>query len=124
MFFQAEDGRRDIGVTGVQTCALPIYVSLKVESGQFAALVGPTGAGKSTLLGLIARLYDPLSGAVKIDGADVRRFTLESLRRQVSFVLQETVLFRAPVWQNIAYGKPGASREEIVRAEIGRASCR
>ena len=91
-------------------------VSLKVESGQFAALVGPTGAGKSTLLGLIARLYDPLSGAVKIDGADVRRFTLESLRRQVSFVLQETVLFRAPVWQNIAYGKPGASREEIVRA--------
>src|SRR3712207_9424135 len=67
MFFQAEDGRRDIGVTGVQTCALPIYVSLKVESGQFAALVGPTGAGKSTLLGLIARLYHPLPGAGKID---------------------------------------------------------
>jgi subfamily B ATP-binding cassette protein MsbA len=91
-------------------------VSLKVEPGQFAALVGPTWAGKSTLLGLIARLYDPLSGAVRIDGEDVRRFTLDSPRRQVSFVLQETVLFRAPVWENIAYGKSGASRDEIVRA--------
>jgi subfamily B ATP-binding cassette protein MsbA len=89
---------------------------LRVEAGQFAALVGPTGAGKSTLLGLVARLYDPLSGVVNIDGEDVRRFTLESLRRQVSFVLQETLLFRAPVWENIAYGRPGASREEIVRA--------
>jgi subfamily B ATP-binding cassette protein MsbA len=93
-------------------------VSLKVEPGQFAALVGPTGAGKSSLLGLVARLYDPLSGTVKIDDEDVRRFTLDSLRRQVSFVLQEAVLFRAPVWQNIAYGRPGASREEVVRAAV------
>jgi ATP-binding cassette, subfamily B, bacterial len=91
-------------------------VSLRVEAGQFVALVGPTGAGKSTLLGLVARLYDPLSGVVRIDGEDVRRFTLESLRSQVSFVLQETVLFRAPVWENIAYGRPGASRAEIIRA--------
>jgi ATP-binding cassette subfamily B protein len=91
-------------------------VSLTVEAGQFAALVGPTGAGKSTLLGLLARLYDPLSGVVKIDGEEVHRLTIDSLRRQVSFVLQETVLFRAPVWENIAYGRPGASRDSVVRA--------
>src|SRR6266545_7709043 len=58
----------------------------------------------------------PLSGSVKIDGEDIRRFTLKSLRQQISFVLQETILFRAPVWQNIAYGKPEATRGEIIRA--------
>jgi subfamily B ATP-binding cassette protein MsbA len=91
-------------------------VSLKVEAGQVAAFVGPTGAGKSTIVGLVARFYDPQAGAVKIDGQDVRRYKLKSVRRQISFVLQETLLFRAPVWQNIAYGKPEASREEILRA--------
>jgi ATP-binding cassette subfamily B protein len=88
---------------------------LKIKPGQFVALVGPTGGGKSTLMGLIARFYDPLSGSVKIDGEDISRFTLKSLRQQISFVLQETILFRAPVWQNIAYGKPGATRAEIIR---------
>ena len=91
-------------------------VSLVVEPGQRAALVGLTGSGKSTLIGLIPRLYDTLSGSISIDGQDVRSFTLESLRRQVSFVLQDAVLFHTTVAQNIAYGKPGASREEIVRA--------
>jgi len=91
-------------------------VSFKVQPGQVAALVGPTGAGKSTIASLIARFYDPQSGAVKIDGVDVRKYKIKSLRRQISFVLQETMLFRAPVWQNIAYGKPEASREEILRA--------
>lgn len=91
-------------------------VSLNIKSGQFVALVGPTGGGKSTVVGLIARFYDPSSGAVKIDGVDIRTFKIKSLRQQISFVLQETILFNAPVWQNVAYGKPGASQEEIVRA--------
>jgi ATP-binding cassette subfamily B protein len=91
-------------------------VSLLVEPGQRAALVGLTGSGKSTLIGLIPRLYDTLGGQILIDGQDVRSYTLASLRQQVSFVLQEAVLFHATVAQNIAYGKPGATREEIVRA--------
>src|SRR6266545_3126840 len=91
-------------------------VSLTIKPGQFVALVGPTGGGKSTLAGLIPRFYDPQSGRVKIDGTDVRNFTVKSLRQQISFVLQETLLFHAPVWQNIAYGKPEATRDEIIRA--------
>lgn len=91
-------------------------VNLRVEPGQLVALVGPTGAGKTTITGLIGRFYDPQKGIVKIDGVDIRNYKLKSLRRQMSFVLQETLLFRAPVWQNIAYGKPDATREEILRA--------
>jgi len=91
-------------------------VNLRVEPGQLAALVGPTGAGKSTITGLIGRFYDPQKGIVKIDGEDIRNYKMKSVRRQMSFVLQETLLFRAPVWQNIAYGKPEATREEILRA--------
>ncbi len=91
-------------------------VSFKIEPGQVAALVGQTGAGKSTIVSLIPRFYDPDSGQVKIDGFDVRRFRQKSLRQQISFVLQDTVLFHGPVWNNIAYGKPDASRREILRA--------
>jgi len=91
-------------------------VDLKIEPGQVAAFVGPTGAGKSTIISLIPRFYDPTSGQVRIDGSDVRRFKIKSLRQQISFVLQETVLFHAPVWQNIAYGRPESTRNEIVRA--------
>jgi ATP-binding cassette subfamily B protein len=91
-------------------------VSLRIEPGQIAAIVGPTGAGKTTLVSLIPRFYDPISGAVKIDGMDVRSFKQKSLRSQVSLVLQETVLFHGSVWHNIAYGKPDASRAEIYRA--------
>jgi ATP-binding cassette, subfamily B, bacterial len=91
-------------------------VSLTIEAGQLAALVGPTGAGKTTIISLIPRFYDPISGSIKIDDIDVKRFQQKSLRQQISFVLQETVLFHAPVWQNIAYGKPEASRAEILRA--------
>ena len=91
-------------------------VSMTVEPGQVAALVGPTGAGKTTIINLISRLYDPNTGTVKIDGTDVKLFQQESLRQQISFVLQDTLLFHGPVWYNIAYGKPGASREEIQRA--------
>lgn len=91
-------------------------VTIGVAAGQRVALVGPTGSGKSTLLCLIPRLYDVQEGRVAIDGVDVRDFKLDSLRRQVSFVLQDALLFRATVAQNIAYGKPDASRQEIERA--------
>ena len=91
-------------------------VSLQIEPGQVAAFVGPSGAGKSTIVSLIPRFYDPTAGKVKIDGSDIRQYTLQSLREQMSFVLQDTVLFRAPIWQNIAYGKPEAQRAEIIRA--------
>ena len=91
-------------------------VSFNIEPGQVAALVGPTGAGKTTIISLIPRFYDPSSGLVKIDGYDVRRFKQKSLRQQISFVLQETLLFHGPIWNNIAYGKPEASRAEILRA--------
>lgn len=91
-------------------------LSLRIEPGQVAALVGPTGAGKTSIISLIPRFYDPQFGRVMIDGEDIRSFTQKSLRQQISFVLQETILFHAPIWKNIAYGKPGASREEILRA--------
>jgi len=91
-------------------------MSFQIEPGQVAAFVGPSGAGKSTIVSLIPRFYDPSSGHVKVDGSDIRQYTLRSLREQMSFVLQDTVLFRVPIWQNIAYGKPEAQRAEIIRA--------
>jgi ATP-binding cassette subfamily B protein len=91
-------------------------ISLRIEPGQYVALVGPTGAGKSSIISLIPRFYDPSSGRLIIDGEDARNFSLRSLREQISFVLQETTLFHAPIWQNIAYGNPEASRDEIIRA--------
>ena len=100
--------------TGEQSILKDVIFAIK--AGQVAAFVGPTGAGKSTIISLVARFYDPTSGVIKIDGKDIRNFTLKSLRGQMSFVLQETLLFRAPVWQNIAYGKPQASRSEIMKA--------
>jgi len=91
-------------------------LSLTIDSGQTAAFVGPTGAGKTTIISLIPRFYELTSGTIRIDGEDVRNLKLKSLRRQLGFVLQETLLFRAPIWQNIAYGKPAATREEIFEA--------
>ena len=113
------------GVSFSYTPDTPILedVSLVIKPGQLAALIGPTGAGKTSIISLIARFYDPLEGKVLIDGTDIRRYQQKSLRQQMSFVLQETLLFRAPVWQNIAYGKPEASRAEIMKAaEFANAS--
>lgn len=91
-------------------------VSFIAEPGQVIGLVGPSGSGKSTLVSLLPRFYDPSSGAVLIDGQDIRELTIGSLRKQIAFVLQETQLFHAPVWKNIAYGKPDATRDEIIQA--------
>jgi len=91
-------------------------INFDIKPGQLAALVGPTGAGKTTIVSLLPRFYDLTSGQIRIDGTDVRQFKVRSLRQQISFVLQETLLFRATVAQNIAYGKPEATTEEIIRA--------
>jgi subfamily B ATP-binding cassette protein MsbA len=98
-------------------------VNLHIAPGEMAALVGHTGSGKSTITSLVARFYDPTVGVVRIDGYDVRQLQQTSLRQQISFVLQETLLFHGTIASNIAYGKSGASMEEIVRAaELANAS--
>ena len=91
-------------------------IDVDLAPGQRLAIVGPSGAGKSTLASLVLRLYDPTTGAVEIDGQDIRHYTLESLRAQVSVVLQETLLFAASVRDNIAYGSLDATDAEIERA--------
>jgi ATP-binding cassette subfamily B protein len=89
------------------------HVSFVAEPGQTVAVVGTTGAGKSTIINLIPRFYDVRSGRVTIDGHDVRDVTLESLRSQIGIVLQETVLFSGTIRENIAYGAPDATQEEV-----------
>jgi ATP-binding cassette, subfamily B, bacterial len=91
-------------------------VSFDAPPGSITALVGATGSGKSTTVSMIPRFYDPTSGAVRIDGKDIQSFTLSSLRSQISLVLQEPVLFRATLYENIAYGKPDASASEVYAA--------
>ena len=91
-------------------------VSLRIEPGQAAAIVGPSGMGKTTIASLVARFFDPIDGSVTIDGTDVREFTLKSLRDQISFVLQESLLFRGTIWENICYGRPDADPEDTIRA--------
>ena len=91
-------------------------VSFDIKPGQLIGVVGPTGGGKSTIVSLIPRFYDTTSGKIEIDGVDVRDYKLQWLRSQIGYVLQETVLFRGTVHDNIAYGKAGATREEIVEA--------
>ncbi len=91
-------------------------LSFTAKPGQMVALVGSSGTGKSTVANLLLRFFDPWEGRILMDGHDIRRFTLESLRSQMSVVLQESVLFRRTVRENIAYGKPAASVEEIAEA--------
>jgi ABC-type multidrug transport system fused ATPase/permease subunit len=91
-------------------------VSLRVEPGETLALVGASGSGKSTIAKLLLRFNDPDSGAVRIDGRDLRELTLESVRENVGILLQETLVFDGTVRENIAYGRPGASEVEIVAA--------
>ena len=91
-------------------------INLTIKPGMRVGVCGPTGGGKSTILSLIPRFYDPTQGRVSVDGADVADYTLEGLRKQIGFVLQDTVLFAGTVRENIAYGRPDATPEEIIAA--------
>src|SRR5690606_11491054 len=91
-------------------------VSLDVPAGRTVAIVGPTGAGKSTISRLLFRFYDVNAGAIRIDGQDLRDVTQQSLRAAIGIVPQDTVLFNDTIYYNIAYGRPGATREEVEEA--------
>ncbi len=91
-------------------------INLSVRPGQSIALVGPSGAGKTTLCNLIPRFYDVTGGRILIDGEDIRHFTQKSLRQAIGVVQQDVYLFAGTVYENIAYGKPGATREEVIEA--------
>jgi ATP-binding cassette, subfamily B, bacterial len=91
-------------------------VSFAIAPGQRVALVGPSGSGKSTVASLLLRFYDARSGEIRIDGVDITRYSRESLRREIGIVLQDSILFGASIRENIAYGKPEASLEEVIEA--------
>ncbi len=91
-------------------------IDFTVQPGQVVALIGATGSGKSSLINLLARFYDPTDGRILIDGHDTRQATLNSLRRQMGFVMQDTILFAASIRQNITFGRPDASDQEIIQA--------
>ena len=95
-------------------------VTFEALPGQVIALLGATGSGKSSLINLIPRFYDPTNGRITIDGYEIRDVTLNSLRDQIGIVLQETTLFAASIRENIAFGRPGASEDEMV---AGREEC-
>ncbi|MFZ2095723.1 MAG: ABC transporter ATP-binding protein [Anaerolineales bacterium] len=91
-------------------------INLEIPAQHVIALVGPTGVGKSTLVSLIPRFYDVTSGSITLDGTDIRQFTLDSLRRQISIVLQDVFLFHGSVRENILFGHPGATEQEVMAA--------
>ena len=91
-------------------------VTFHIQPGQMVGVVGPTGGGKSTIVSLIPRFYDPTAGSIQIDGVDIRDYKLQGLRNNIGYVLQETVLFQGTVRENIAYGRAGATEEEIMNA--------
>jgi subfamily B ATP-binding cassette protein MsbA len=105
-------------VSFAYTHGVPVLkdINIHIASGQRIGICGPTGCGKSTIVSLIARFYDPTGGQILIDGKNINNFTLDGLRSQIGFVLQDTVLFYGSVRENIAYGRPDATGEEIIEA--------
>lgn len=104
-FEYADDGKKVLS-----------HINIDVKAGENVALVGPSGGGKTTLCNLIPRFYDVTSGSITIDGKDIRTLTTDSLRNHIGFVQQDVYLFSGSVLENIEYGKPGASREEVIEA--------
>ena len=104
-FEYADDGKRVLS-----------HINIDFKAGENVALVGPSGGGKTTLCNLIPRFYDVTSGSITIDGKDIRTLTTDSLRNHIGFVQQDVYLFSGSVLENIEYGKPGASREEVIEA--------
>ncbi len=98
--------------------ATPILtdVSFHIKPGEFVGIVGPTGSGKSTVVSLIPRFYDAATGSVLVDGKDVRDYKIKSLRDQIGYVLQDTALFHGTIFENIAFGNPHATKEEVIAA--------
>ncbi len=92
------------------------HVTVSIKPGEMLGIVGPSGVGKSTLINLIMRLYDVREGSIKIDGIDIRDYSQDALRSQIGVVLQETFLFSGTIYENLAYAKPSAEREEVIRA--------
>jgi ABC-type multidrug transport system fused ATPase/permease subunit len=97
-------------------CPILTDVHFKIKPGQFVGVVGPTGAGKSTIVSLIPRFYDTQAGTILLDGQDIRKYKLKNLRDQIGYVLQDTILFRGTILANLAFGRPDATRDEIIAA--------
>jgi ATP-binding cassette subfamily B protein len=107
---------KDVSFRYVQDKPVLYNISFDIKPGQFVAIVGPTGVGKTTMVKLASRLYDPTEGVITLDGYDLRRLSLISLRKALAYVPQDTFLFNCTIAENIAFGKPEASREEIIKA--------
>jgi len=109
---------RDVGFEYEAGRTVLRHINLFIEGGEKVAIVGATGAGKSTLVSLIPRFYDPTNGEIRIDGEDIRNYSVQSLREQISLVLQDSLLFSGTIRENIAFGRPDASDEDIVAAAV------
>lgn len=107
---------KDVSFEYIPGNAVLEAINLKIPAHSITALVGPTGVGKTTLVSLIPRFYDVCSGSISMDGLDIRRISLESLRRQISIVLQDVFLFHGTVGENIMFGRPDASQEQVIEA--------
>jgi subfamily B ATP-binding cassette protein MsbA len=114
--FRGEIEFEDVAFAYASDAPVLQRVSFTIKPGQMVGIVGATGGGKSTIVSLIPRFYDPTAGKVKIDSVDIRQYKLQALRNQIGYVLQDTVLFRGTIHDNIAYGRAGATQDEILEA--------
>jgi ABC-type multidrug transport system fused ATPase/permease subunit len=114
--FRGEIEFEDVAFAYASDAPVLQRVSFAIKPGEMVGIVGATGGGKSTIVSLIPRFYDPTAGRVKIDGVDIRQYKLQALRNQIGYVLQETMLFRGTIRDNIAYGRAGATQDEILEA--------